>query len=510
MAILKIKALHGNVQTTIDYIMNKNKVADNCSFSSSCFDPSVTGLYWTTRNQNRRRNAINGFHLIMSFPPNTVSTQDCFMAAQEFVKQAFGDEFDFCMSVHKDQQHIHSHIVLNPRSKIDQKSLTIKFKRDLPILKSISDQVCQDLGLPILENEVLGNAQHYLSWLKKNPTDHELVKNTIDALIPKVKSVDDLFTYMKAIGFEFKGIENEKGRLDFSIHEKLIQEVTDDKFVFRLPYTQRIVEIDREYVKLSKTKKDETIAYISFPNMEVSGKECLNSKDKVVISAETIRDAIEDKTKKSISVKLPNRKKYVRLNRLDNGEYTLEKLESKITRTENDPSIQKVIDRYKNVEKQVDDSLQKMFFKDNAIPYPESPYAHMTNYQKFIHFKQNEIQKTLDRISTINTLPELINKLAGLDEVNEHLTKQYGEVANELNKIDAILKHMLNDIDSGLLKMTDKQLEDWIDTHRKPIIDQKQMVQQKMIELNHQTKAIQNELDRVYKSKEKKNKMLSK
>ncbi|QRG86077.1 relaxase/mobilization nuclease domain-containing protein [Bulleidia sp. zg-1006] len=502
MATLKIKHLHGNVQSTIDYILNPDKVEDFLTSTTSTIDTSIVGLQWRSKQSNLKKNKITGFHMIMSFPPDTVSPEECYEAAEEYMKQAFNGEYDHCIAVHTDKTHIHAHIVVNSISNITGKTLRMNYKKDLPKLKEISDRVCEQMGLPFLEETKDYEAKHYYSWLNNRLSDREILMKTIDAILPRISNVEDLFNYLQAVGYDVKGDIKGKNDLAFTIHQKLFRKVDENTFAFRVPYTKSIVTVDRNDVVISTTKKGIQIAEFSIkdPN-KVIQLEDENGTRK--ISFDYLKGLVEDKTQKNnrqISVKLPKGKRYLRLNRLKDENYSLEGLKKRITNKKTDVEILNRIKEYQNGEQKVQDDITKAFLKDNKISfrYSESEYANMTGYQKYALYMQENLQRRFNRISLIYQSPDLEKKLKELSIEEEQIKKDFSKISKELNHVDAILKRMMKDVAIGMLEMNQEEMAIWAKTHREPLVQQKRTITDKLGEIKKGCKEIEKKLQEVY------------
>ena len=260
MAIVKMKPLYGSVQRTIDYICNPNKTEIQTIYSSSNPDPSTVGLQWNIKYRMSKHKKITmkdigGYHLIMSFDPKEkISYEQVYDLSMQWIREMFGNEFDFVLSVHRDTPHKHAHIILNPTSNFTQKNMRMYFKRDVPVAKYICNRICKEAGFSTLE-QVSG--QQYYQWTQKTDSAKDIIRKTLDACIQKVKSYDDLKAYLQSIGFQIKDSYQsvDEGEFIFTVNEKLFlkEKSKEGKIAVRLPnqfsYYTLLDEKDFEWVQ---------------------------------------------------------------------------------------------------------------------------------------------------------------------------------------------------------------------------------------------------------------------
>jgi hypothetical protein len=109
----------------------------------------------------------------------------------------------FIVATHIDKRHIHNHVIFNSTT-LD---CTRKFddpRRSGMIIRRISDQICAENGLSIIENPKPSRG-HYGTWLgdQKKPSYRQQLKEAIDAaLTSKPADFDEFLKLIQAAGFE--------------------------------------------------------------------------------------------------------------------------------------------------------------------------------------------------------------------------------------------------------------------------------------------------------------------
>ncbi|MEG2530080.1 MAG: relaxase/mobilization nuclease domain-containing protein [Anaerovoracaceae bacterium] len=111
----------------------------------------------------------------------------------------------FIVVTHVDKLHTHNHIIFNSTS-LDCTKKFRDFKRSGKALAQISDRLCLENRLSIIENPKRSKG-HYGKWLgDKKPLSHsDKLRQTIDeVLAQKPKTFDDFLQLMQGAGYEIK------------------------------------------------------------------------------------------------------------------------------------------------------------------------------------------------------------------------------------------------------------------------------------------------------------------
>lgn len=208
MATVRVHAIKGNVQNAINYIIQKNKTKDYLCESNHS-NMYCAGIEWKLKAENgkkRKSSVIDdvvGYHFQQSFKQGTVTEDEAFEISKKWIEKITQGKYDYVIATHVDTAHIHTHIIVNPYRTTDNKKLNIFYKRDLNLFKKLSDDICKEHGLEILEPVNVKYERTYYEWLTKNRGDNnkEIIKKTIDHIVPKVKDYDEFKRYMIKMGF---------------------------------------------------------------------------------------------------------------------------------------------------------------------------------------------------------------------------------------------------------------------------------------------------------------------
>lgn len=149
---------------------------------------------------------VKAFHLIQSFAHGECSAEEAHAIGIEWVRKAFGEDYQAMVCTHTDKDHIHNHVLLCPYS-LSGKKFNSKWKT-LWDIRNASDGICREHGIGIMEQlrarpDHEPNSMSYGEWLHRRLGDSwkERIRVRIDMLVESVSSLDELFAVLEGQGF---------------------------------------------------------------------------------------------------------------------------------------------------------------------------------------------------------------------------------------------------------------------------------------------------------------------
>jgi hypothetical protein len=156
--------------------------------------------YITGRNQGKRD--VIAYHIRQSFKPGEITPQEAQEVGYELAMRFTKGKHAFIVAVHTDTKHIHCAIIFNSTS-LDCKSKFKNFFRSSYAIRRLSDLICAERGLSVIENPKPSKGQNYAEWLgSKEPTWQEKLRRKIDEVLPACSSFEDFLAAMKADGYK--------------------------------------------------------------------------------------------------------------------------------------------------------------------------------------------------------------------------------------------------------------------------------------------------------------------
>ena len=147
------------------------------------------------------------YHGYQSFAPGEATPEIAHKIGVELAQSLWGDRYQVVVATHLDKaNHLHSHFVLNTVSFVDG----IKYHRtakDYHDLQAVSDALCREYGLSVIENPQPGKGKHYGEWRaeqEQRPTWRGIVRSDIDEVIRQSMTERQFFENLHRKGYEVK------------------------------------------------------------------------------------------------------------------------------------------------------------------------------------------------------------------------------------------------------------------------------------------------------------------
>lgn len=523
MATTRVWGLKGNIQKSIDYICDAEKTEGAYVYSSSA-SPAVLGMEWGSSNELNNQinyNAFDhkvGYHFQQSFVPGTVTKEQAMQIAKEWIEDISNDQYDYVMALHTDKYykgvpHYHVHIIVNPKNKVTGKNWDIYYKRDVDKFKESSDRICISHGLEVIE-DFKGISKSYYEWMmsKKGDSYRDIIKKTIETVIPKIYDYDQFKGYLVKLGFEVEdGLGNEVEEIDFkfSINSSLVQKEysEENKYLIRVPGTRA-----SKYIKIDIDQKNwanNNQTYYSAIN-----KSCdyviYNAKGAVIggMSGENLKSYFEDKSelepdgRKGLRIKAPYSNKFVRCSRLfnENGDsYSLENVIDMIDKKGqlfSDPKIEEFINS--GADDREIKKIRDHFYEEAQIKtkYNQSKFYKMSAQEKYIYFKTVDMQSRLDKVATINIKNDKPMTLSGLKEIKEELIKTIDQVNDSIKKTEDEYQDLLEMRMESLLVISDEEVDDYIKNNIQPLRQERVNIKKQISNVNKKIQAIEKNINK--------------
>jgi hypothetical protein len=161
------------------------------------------------------RGKVVAYHGIQSFTESEVTPEEAFEIGKETARKMWGDRYQVLVTVHLNTENVHCHFVVNPVSFKDG----TKFKNkigDHKELRKISDEICRERGLSVLENSEFyskGKKKEY--WVHKagRKTHRDYLREDVEYCLSYASKPDEFERQLHALGYELD-------RVRFSVKAK--------------------------------------------------------------------------------------------------------------------------------------------------------------------------------------------------------------------------------------------------------------------------------------------------
>lgn len=212
MAYTKIHPIKSTVEKAIAYITNPEKTDEKIYVSSfACSEQTAFLEFEKTRNKHHYSGKNLAYHCIQSFKPNEVTPEQAHKIGIQTADELLKGKYEYVISTHVDRGHIHNHLIICGVNFENGLSFgTEHDRKNNPAwkqLRKISDDICIENKLSVIEMPEKGCGKCYYEWLqdmKKNSYKSKL-KNAIDSCVMTSDSFDDFLNRMQnEMKYEYK------------------------------------------------------------------------------------------------------------------------------------------------------------------------------------------------------------------------------------------------------------------------------------------------------------------
>lgn len=150
---------------------------------------------------------IMAFHGYQSFAPGECTPAIAHEIGRKLAEELWGGRFQVLVATHLDKaHHLHNHFVVNSVSFVDG----LRYHRtnqDYRDMRRVSDQLCREYCLSVIEHPREGASRHYDEWRAEQeyrPTYRSMVREDVDEAIRRARTEKQFFHYLKGKGYSFK------------------------------------------------------------------------------------------------------------------------------------------------------------------------------------------------------------------------------------------------------------------------------------------------------------------
>ena len=159
--------------------------------------------YITGRDQGSRN--VLAYQIRQSFRPGEITPQEALEVGYELASRFTKNRHSFIVAVHTDRKHLHCHIIFNSTT-VDCTRKFKNFWRSSYAVRRLSDLICAEHGLSIIENPKPSKGRNYGDWLgdAKPVSWSEKIRRQIDDIVPSCASFEDFISALRAAGYSVK------------------------------------------------------------------------------------------------------------------------------------------------------------------------------------------------------------------------------------------------------------------------------------------------------------------
>ena len=173
----------------------------------NCHPATARAEMLSVKKRFGKEDGTIAYHGYQSFAPGEATPEIAHQIGVELAQRLWGERYQVVVATHLDKSnHLHSHFVLNTVSFVDG----IKYHRtakDYHEMQAVSDDLCREYGLSVIENPQPGKSKHYGEWRaeqEQRPTWRGIVRADVDDVIRQSMTERQFFENLHRKGYEIK------------------------------------------------------------------------------------------------------------------------------------------------------------------------------------------------------------------------------------------------------------------------------------------------------------------
>ena len=145
---------------------------------------------------------VVGYHGIQSFREGEVTPEQAFKLGKATARKMWGDRYQVLVTVHLNTDNAHCHFVVNPVSFKDGTKFQNKIG-DHKELRRVSDEICREHGLSVLENSNFYGGHKKDYWLHKSgkKTHRDYLREDVEYCLTYAKNWEQFEKQMVSRGY---------------------------------------------------------------------------------------------------------------------------------------------------------------------------------------------------------------------------------------------------------------------------------------------------------------------
>ena len=226
MAVTGFWPIYKNLKATLDYADNPDKTTDRRYLDDDLYAALsyaendnktdrkmyVGGINCSKQNAyaemiavKRRfglRGKVVGYHGIQSFREGEVTPEQAFEIGKATARKMWGDKYQVLVTVHLNTDNVHCHFVVNPVSFKDGTKFQNKIG-DHKELRRVSDEICREYGLSVLENSSFygGHKKDYWRHKSGKKTHRDYLREDVEYCLTFATSPREFESQLYALGY---------------------------------------------------------------------------------------------------------------------------------------------------------------------------------------------------------------------------------------------------------------------------------------------------------------------
>ncbi len=164
----------------------------------NCTPATARNEMMAVKKRYGKDEGIVAFHGYQSFAPGECTPALAHEIGVRLAQELWGERFQVLVATHLDKaHHLHNHFVVNSVSYADGKRYH-RTNQDYRDMRSVSDRLCREYGLSVIEHPHPGMSKQYGEWRAEQegrPTYRSIVREDVDEAILQARTEKQFFHF---------------------------------------------------------------------------------------------------------------------------------------------------------------------------------------------------------------------------------------------------------------------------------------------------------------------------
>ena len=208
MATTSIHPIRVTEAKSVQYITNPEKAERITCYGCRGSAEDISHQFDMLRAYGKNTGSVLSYHIIQSFAPNEATAEQVHQAGLLLCDKLFQGKYKYVLATHSDTKHIHNHIIFCKTNMENYKAFgTLMDTKRNPAWKKIrqlSDEVCKEMGLSVVEYGEIGKGVSHYEWSKQQQGTSWKAKlrYELDCIIQRSDTFEDFFEKCRLNGIE--------------------------------------------------------------------------------------------------------------------------------------------------------------------------------------------------------------------------------------------------------------------------------------------------------------------
>lgn len=196
------------LENNIAYAFNRDKTETTLFESAiSCSNENAYQEMTAAKQRFHKESGVQGYHLVQSFQTGEVMPEQCHALGLELARRLLTQGYQAVVCTHLNTDQYHNHLVWNSVNSITGRKYHIGEKDLYFTIRRISDELCRENGLSVIDPKPGSRGKHYAEILAERngqPTQRSVLREAIDRAIAseRVFSSQALLDCLEECGYK--------------------------------------------------------------------------------------------------------------------------------------------------------------------------------------------------------------------------------------------------------------------------------------------------------------------